>query len=376
MKLGATVGWILSLACFAVMAFAASQPLPPTRSAAGDRVVTDQRHRDVHIATPFRGAVLTEGAYVPRYLEITREPETLLAVTSPAMGNRVTGHVIEHIFPHVMDAILKGSSAVLSRSFGPKTPVERLLLFDPGVFMGWYTLADPVERAGMPFVGFKPFPANDDERFDEVRIYAAVVDEKAHGEDIIRYDQELFHQLDRELQADELADKPTYLYLGSRRDGGFVSVLGNRNHYTRLFLPHAGVMNSCSCPGMAAIVDAEHIAAFDPDFIVLDAQNRESPSEFANDPRWRGLRAVQNRRIYLAPSGLEYYIAPLFWSRWLAELAHPEHLKPRTRALYQDYVQWLLGYRLSDEELDTAFQVEANRGMANAARFERGGSGQ
>ena len=38
--------------------------------------------------------------------------------------------------------------------------------------MGWYTLAEPIERVGLAFVGFKPFPNNADElHYGATRIF-------------------------------------------------------------------------------------------------------------------------------------------------------------------------------------------------------------
>jgi iron complex transport system substrate-binding protein len=362
--------WMLTFIWLGLISFAALRPIPRAPEPAGERVVVDRRGKMVHIALPFRGALLTDGAYVPTYLEITRDPESLLAVTSPAMLDRFRGHIIAHIFPNVLARLESGASERISRTYGPKNHLESLLLFDPGVVMGWYTLADWVERVGIPFLGFKTFPRSDEDRAHDVRIYADTVGKNSRGEAIIAYDRNAFEDLDHELKPDQLAYKPRYLYVGSNREGGAVSVLGATNHYTRLFMPYAGVVNACSCPGNGAIVDAEHIIADDPDIIVLDAQNRETPSEFVKDPRWAGLKAVRDHKVYKGPRGLDVYMEPVFWSRWLAELAHPDIIGARSRDLYRSYVEWLLGYSLSDAELDQAFAVDNNRGMANAERFE------
>jgi hypothetical protein len=130
------------------------------------------------------------------------------------------------------------------------------------------------------------------------------------------------------------------------------------------------VHNACVCQNYFEVVDAEHIIADDPDFIVLGPTPKtELPDEFVADPRWRSLKAVVNRHVYRAPPGIDYYIASPFWSRWLAELAHPGNMPRQSRQLYRDYVKWLFNYSLSDDELDTAFAVKDNRNMANAERF-------
>jgi len=191
------------------------------------------------------------------------------------------------------------------------------------------------------------------------------------GEALVTRTHNLFQELDEEFQPADAVPHPRYFYLISHPEGGLTKVLGSANGYNRFFLPHTGVVNGCSCLTGVVEVDAEHIILDDPDIIVLGPQPRlQRPDEFMNDPRWRGLTAVSNHRVYRAPPGIDYFIAAPFWSRWLAELAHPDRLQPKSRDLYRSYVQWLLDYRLSDEELDTAYAVKDNHAMANAERFE------
>jgi ABC-type Fe3+-hydroxamate transport system substrate-binding protein len=363
--------WLLPFACLGLVALATARPEPQAPPPQGDRVVTDARGKQVRIGVPFRGSVLTRGTEIPDYLEASDAPDTLLAVTAYGMGTRVRDHIIGRIFPQIVANPRIWASAGVSDIQGPKVEIERLLTFDPGVYMGWYTLAEPVERVGLPFVGFKTFPTTEADLGLEDRAYAAVVGNPARGDAIIDRQRALNADLDRDLAQDGRMPRPRYLYMFSRLTDANVAVLGSNNHYTRFFAPHAGVVNGCDCRNYYALVDAEHVIADDPDIIVLGPMpNQETPDEFVKDPRWRGLTAVARHRVYRAPPGIDYFIASPFWSRWLAELAHPDRLPPKSRELYRGYIEWLLHYRLSEDELDTAFAVKDNRGMANAARFE------
>ncbi len=363
--------WFIPFFCLGLVALATARPEPRSPPPRGERVVVDVRGKAVHIGLPFKGSVLTRGTEITGYLEATRDPDSLLAVTALRMGGRVRGHTIGRIFPQVLANPRVWETDGISNAKGPKVEIERLLQFDPGVFMGWYTLAEPIERVGLPFVGFSDFPKSREDLGYGPRTYAAVVGKPERGEALVARTDQLYRDLDEELQASNGMPKPRYLYLLGRKDDRAVTQLGATNHYTRFFAPHAYVENACACQSHYETVDAEHVIAEDPDIIVLAPQpGQELPDEFVKDPRWLGLTAVVNRRVYRAPPGIDYFIAAPFWSRWLAELAHPDRLKPNARGLYRDYIAWLLAYRLSDEELDTAFAVKDNHAMVDAARFE------
>jgi ABC-type Fe3+-hydroxamate transport system substrate-binding protein len=365
------IDWLAPFLCLGLVALATARPEPTSLPPKGDRVVVDVRGKAVHIAVPFIGSVLTRGTEIPEYLEATRDPDSLLAVTAQRMGERVRNHTIGRIFPQVVANPRVWETDGISNANGPKVDIERLLQFNPGVFLGWYTLAEPIERIGLPFVGFKTFPADRDELGFAIRTYARVVGKPEWGEAIIARGNQLYQDLGDDLRPTSDMVKPRYLYLLGRKDDRSVGQLGNRNHYSRFFIPPAGVENGCKCDNYYESVDAEHIIAEDPDIIVLDPHpHNELPDEFVKDPRWLALTAVLNHRVYRAPPGIDQYIASPIWSRWLAELAHPDRLQPKVRELYLGYIEWLVDYHLSDEELDTAFSVKDNHAMVDAKRFE------
>jgi ABC-type Fe3+-hydroxamate transport system substrate-binding protein len=366
--------WFIPFVCLGAIALVTVRAQPQAPLPHGDRIVIDARGKTIHIAVPFKGSVLTRGSEIPEYLEGSRDPDSLLAVTSYAMGNRVRDHIIGRIFPEVVASSRIWASKGVSDTAGPKVEIERLLQFETGVFMGWYTLAEPVERVGLPFIGFKTFPSSQKELEMATRAYTGVVGKPKRGEAIIARNNQLYRELAQELHATNDMVRPRYLYLMTTKNPGPVSVLGALNHYTRFFVPPAGVANACVCRKTGITVDAEHIISYDPDIIVLSPQNLQTPDEFMRDPRWRGLTAVAQHRVYRSPPGIDYFIAAPFWSRWLAELAHPDRLLPRSRELYRNYIEWLLDYCLSDEELDTAFAVKDNHAMVNAERFKATGS--
>jgi hypothetical protein len=114
--------------------------------------------------------------------------------------------------------------------------------------------------------------------------------------------------------------------------------------------------------------DVERILLMNPDIIIAD------PKDIMSDPRWLGLKAVRERRIY---GGTRF--SPYIWDlnfqplgmRHLAEVVYPDRLKPKLRGMlrkkFENY-----GYRLKDYEIDWLLNLETNRGSVGyLARFGR-----
>lgn len=102
-------------------------------------------------------------------------------------------------------------------------------------------------------------------------------------------------------------------------------------------------------------VSLEQIIIADPDVIV--AMRSGDAAQIRRDPRWAGLRAVRQGRVYANPRGM------FWWCRetseqalqflWLAKTLYPQalariNMREETQAFYQRFY----GYTLSDAEAD------------------------
>ena len=176
-------------------------------------------------------------------------------------------------------------------------------------------------------------------------------------------------QLDQDFNSRKM-HRPHYLYLITRADGGYSTVLGAKNHYTRFFIPHVGVTTPAlvristvsSTPNISSPMIPTSSYRFNPEGGNPRRIRRRSalawPDCRGRSPRLS--RAARYRLLSQRRSGA---------GGW-RELAHPDRMPRRSRELYKNYIEWLLDYTLSDDELDTAFGVKDNHNMANAERFE------
>jgi iron complex transport system substrate-binding protein len=82
----------------------------------------------------------------------------------------------------------------------------------------------------------------------------------------------------------------------------------------------------------------------------------------SGDPRWQGLRAVREGRVYLAP-GLPFgwFDAPpgvnrLIGVRWLTSVLYPDKFPEDLRSITRDFYSRFYHVDLSDPQLDNLLQ--------------------
>jgi iron complex transport system substrate-binding protein len=110
-------------------------------------------------------------------------------------------------------------------------------------------------------------------------------------------------------------------------------------------------------------------------FLMERSRDPETVAEFMRDPRWRGLKAVQERRVYRMPGTSSADLAIMqyrpLWTRWMAEIGHPERMQPRLRQMLRESFVREFGYRLTDDQIDTLLRIDENKDSVGYERFTR-----
>jgi iron complex transport system substrate-binding protein len=146
-------------------------------------------------------------------------------------------------------------------------------------------------------------------------------------------------------------------------------------HIVRVFWGRGGARNALGADAFR--LDAERVLQIDPDVILLEGPwSKLPPAQFALDPRWSTLRAVREHRVYRQPRGLDGFMwnvidNPLL-SRWVAEVLHPDRVRPQLREMMRESYRSALGYSVTDAELDEALAMNENSGSAGYERFRAG----
>ncbi len=374
--------WAIPFVCIGLSVLALLRPPPEIPAsvlpASGkSRTVADAAGTPVTIALPYKGTVLTWGALLRKYLHDTRAPDTL-AGTGTTREHFASG-VDGWLYPRLLQRNgIWESTPHSPRTRGANAEIEGLMAMEGGAYLGIPSgAAVPLlRRVGMPALYlFPPGRADEDERFfAQARVETAVIGQPERGEELIADYRRAFADLERELQPGTLTRRTRVLILGASARDWRVLYLRNVRQAHQTWVQRAGLENAA---GELSRADAERILALEPDiiFLVERSHDPETTGEFLNDPRWRGLKAVRERRVYRMPGTSSADLAVMFfrplWTRWMAEVAYPERMAPKMRRLLRDGFAREYGYRLSEKEIDRLLRVDENGDSPGYGRFVR-----
>ena len=388
--------WIAPLFCVALIALGLLRPLPKIQPPAHYRVVVDSGGTAVKIALPFRGVALATNSFPSSYLEDTRSPESLVYAGKPSDREWFAKSALSWIYPRVLHNEAIWNTRLFQNSSSPFTEIETLLAYDSSVYLGCGGPPDLVRRVGLPVFNCGGSPAlrqrlglpdlksdvgcgrppdsmrdrypqaylnggyySESYLFPPLRLLSALINHPEAAQPRIASYCTAIAALRQELDPATLTSRPRVEAAGEDK--------GN--------LARAGMIDvdaERKIPGD----DGERMLIRDPDTILLA---NGPPKEFEEDPRWQGLKAVRNKRVYRRPFLVEWWATGLTFKpieiRWMAEVAHPERLQPKVRELLRDRVQSEFGYHLSDDQIDNILHVSENSGsVGGEAFYPRGAS--
>jgi ABC-type Fe3+-hydroxamate transport system substrate-binding protein len=374
--------WLAPFLCIAFFAAGLLRPLPRIPLPADYRTVVDAGGTPVHIALPFRGIALTKNSFANSYLENTRSPGLLVYADKPSGA-------MSWVYPELLKRDSLWNTQLIAKSDSPYTEVERLLAYDPSVYVGCGGPRELVLRIGLPVYncggsddlrrrrglpdlaakagcGTPPDPMqsryprkwnyySESYLFPGVRTYSALIGSPEAAETRVDAYCQAVADLREELRPSTLTSRPHVLAEGESAG----------------LLPRAGIIDAAMERKIAGD-DAEHLLIMNPDMIFLPQGN---PRDFMRDPRWQGLKAVLDRRVYRRPGLMEWWAGGLTFkpieTRWMAEIAHPERLQPKVRQILRDRMISEFGYRFTEDQIDRQLHVAENAASVGTERFSR-----
>jgi iron complex transport system substrate-binding protein len=241
------------------------------------------------------------------------------------------------------------------------------LILDFGSVRDTYvSLADNVqEQTRIPYIlidgRFEATPA-------ALRLLGEILDLEERAERQANYVEATFAEIDAVLKATP-AEKRPGVYLARGPDGLETGVLGSIN--TEI-IERAGGRNVMRAAGQRGLVRAsmEQVIVADPEIILT--WDRSFFGRVMKDPLWAGIKAVRDKRVYLAPT------APFGWIdrppslnriiglKWLAGLFYPDRLGHDLRETTREFYRLFYHVDPSDAELDTL--IAWSKGQAPALR--------
>jgi len=188
-----------------------------------------------------------------------------------------------------------------------------------------------------------------------LRLLGDILGLKSRGEELARYVEATFAAIDKVLAGKPLEKWPR-VYLARGPDGLETGVVGSIN--TEI-IERAGGRNVAEAAGQRGIVRAslEQVIVADPEIIIT--WDRTFFDRVGTDPLWAGIRAVKEKRVYLAPT------APFGWIdrppslnriiglQWLAGLFYPQELAGDLRQTTREFYRLFYHVDPSEAELET-----------------------
>jgi iron complex transport system substrate-binding protein len=181
------------------------------------------------------------------------------------------------------------------------------------------------------------------------------------------YVEATFAELDTVLKAVPVENRPR-VYLARGPDGLETGVVGSIN--TEI-IERAGGRNVMQAAGQRGLVRAsmEQVIAADPEIVIT--WDRNFFGKVYGDPLWSDIKAVRDKRVYLAPT------APFGWIdrppslnrviglKWLAGLFYPDRLAHNRRETTRSFYRLFYHVDPTDAELDTL--IAWSKGQAPSA---------
>ena len=245
---------------------------------------------------------------------------------------------------------------------GNTVNLERLLDAKPDLIIDfgsvndtYKSLADTVQaQTGIPYILV-------DGRFDNtptaLRLVGKAIGVEERGEELARYVDDLFAEIDKGLEGVRDEDRPrTYL---ARGPAGLET--GLKGSINTEIIERAGGINVAD-PGAEAVrrgivnVSVEQVIVANPDTILT--WDRSFYDSVWTDPLWAGIEAVRRKRVYLAPT------APFGWIdrppsvnrimglRWLPGLFFPGRFKGNIREDTRRFYKLFYHVDLDEPALD------------------------
>jgi iron complex transport system substrate-binding protein len=188
-----------------------------------------------------------------------------------------------------------------------------------------------------------------------LRLLGEILGVNARGEQLAKYVEDTFAEIDAALQAIPAHERPR-VYLARGPDGLETGVVGSIN--TEI-IERAGGRNIAQAAGQSGLVRAsmEQVIVANPDIILT--WDRTFFRRVHEDPLWAAIKAVRERRVYLAPT------APFGWIdrppslnrvmglKWLAGLFYPDLPRRHLRDTAREFYRLFYHVEPSDAELDS-----------------------
>ncbi len=280
--------------------------------------------------------------------------------------------ILEGILGKVFPAAREISSDIVGANFMPN--VEQLAATRPDLVLQWggrgNDIVSPLTNAGMKVALILCCREEWTRRYHDM--LAAAIGRPERARENTQWRDAVLARLAEKTAALPAARKPRVLHLQQALTQ-FTAAGGGT--YNGWIIEQAGGVNVADALSDFKPVNAEQIAAWNPDVILLNSfEDKLTLDRVLKDPILALTGAAKTGRIYKMPLGgyrwdPPSHESPLTWM-WLASLLHPDQfafaLRDEMRAAYR----LLYGHTLTDAETDEILRIGMQGGSTHYAQFK------
>ena len=205
---------------------------------------------------------------------------------------------------------------------------------------------------------------------DQLRQLGPILGAGDHGNAVASYAFHAIGALRGQLLISSSTDRPL-VYYGRGADG---LETGQMRAPAMSNIEQAGVINVATGRGDGKLVRVtpSQIMAWNPSIII--AQQRSFYNALLRGRQWRGLAAVRNKKVYLAPADPFGWIDdPVGVNRiiglyWLSGLFYPDIYQQDLRSVAREFYQLYYGVQLTDRQLNVLIRP-AEGGVSQTQRL-------
>lgn len=349
----------------AAAAFACCAVVP---AQAEDIHIVDQEGRDIHLAKPAERIVTIPMPMASSVIAIDGGTDNLVGM-NPVSKAAITEGILGKIFPSAR-AI---NDQVTAANFVPN--VEELAAVNPDLVIQWGgrggDLVDPITNAGL--TAMLILYGTEERTRDYMGMTATALGKPERHAQHIAWRDRVLADIEAKVAKVSEESRPKVLYFG--RILSDMSAAGSGNNYNHWYINLVGGRNAAEELVGRKPVNAEQVAAWNPDVILL---NNFEPGltvdRIYDDPILSLTEAAKNKRVYRMPLGGYRWDppnqeSPLTWM-WLANLLQPDVFDYDLRAEMKSAYQTIYGYDLTDEDIDGILWMDMQGDAAHYARFQ------
>lgn len=206
--------------------------------------------------------------------------------------------------------------------------IESVVALRPDLVVIWSRQKESIqalESRGIPVYGV--FLESREDIYREILDLGVLTGREKRAAELISYTRAQVERIGRRVAAIPPSRRPSVYYMWAQ--GNLETSCGGSTVDDLISL--AGGRNVCGAiRSEHLVVNLERVLGWNPELIVMWDNERKNPSDILNDPQWRLIRAVKNRRIFELPQvflcdlwTLKYQYAVKMMATW----ANPESFR-------------------------------------------------